>query len=736
MESAAANTDDSAETIAKADKTERYDILALCREEMRRATGFENDAELKNDRERALLYFKGDVGTDIPSLHNRSKAVSSDLSDAIETILPDLMEIFTGGDDVVAFIPQREEDIESAKQETQYLNHVVFQDNPGFLNFYTAIKDALLLKTGIFMWEWCEDKEDRSESFEGKTAVELQMAQQSGQISDVRAENEGADLRSQIPTFSFTVTRTIDNSTARFWPVAPDDFAAAPDTVNIADTTYCVMRARPRVQDLIAEGYDEDKVRSLEPYTFASDQNLQQARDNAGENESSGGASDDTSNDLRQVEIRKHYIRCLDEENKLDIWCVVSDANATIELDRKKVERIPYAVGSPYLVAHRLIGRSLADLLIEIMKIKTVLTRAVLDSAYFALNQRNEVAMDKANDFTISDLLRNEPGVPVRSKTGDAVRPLSAGALGFDAYGALEYFNTVAEMRTGVVRNAQGLNPDTLHDTAKGAMTLLSAAQKRTKMIARVLAETLIKPFYLGMHAEIRENSSQAKQAYIGNKFVPIDPTKWAERNAMTVEVGLGASGKDMEIAAMTQISGIMASIVKEQGGAQGPIVTLKNVYSAAVDFAKKLGVKAPSEYFTDPNSPEGQAAQQAMANRPDPEMAKIQGEQQLQAQKQQGEMQLGQLKVQSEQAIQANKSQYQAATDTRQQQLEHERMMAQQANEMALEQVRIASAERIAVAVARINAEAKISAAQVAAKVDDGAEDEAYQQSHEGAPA
>jgi hypothetical protein len=53
---------------------------------------------------------------------------------------------------------------------------VAFQENPGFLNLYTAIKDALLLKTGIFHWEWEEDIEDNDEDFTGKNAVELQLA--------------------------------------------------------------------------------------------------------------------------------------------------------------------------------------------------------------------------------------------------------------------------------------------------------------------------------------------------------------------------------------------------------------------------------------------------------------------------------------------------------------------------------------------------------------------------------
>lgn len=697
------------------------DLLSLVREEMRRATGFDQDAELKADREQALLYFKGDVSADIPALANRSTAVSSDVSDAVETLLPDLIEIFIGGDDVVAFIPQKESDVDAAKQETAYLHHVAFQDNPGFLNLYTAIKDALLLRQGIFHWEWEEEIDEQSEDFTGKTAVELQLAEKDGEISGVKADKAGTDLRTGEQTYSFTVTKTKDNSRAKYWAIAPDDFAAAPDTVNIADTTYCCERQRPRVQDLIAKGFDQDKVRDLEAYAFSGDQTTQMARDTAGENTSTSGTGDDTSDDLRQVEIRKHCIRTLGAGDKLELWCVYTDSQAAKELYREKIEAIPYAVGSPYLVAHRLIGRSVADLLIEVMKIKTVLYRMCLDAGYFALNQRVEVNMNQANDFTISDLLRNEPSMPVRSR-GDAIKPLQAGQLGFDPYKAIEFFSTVAEGRTGIVRNAQGLNPDTLHDTASGALTLLSAAQKRCRMIARVLAETLIKPLFLGLHACIRENASSVREAQLLGNWVPVDPTKWAERNAMTVEVGLGAAGKDAEIAAINQIAMDMKNIVEVQGGAQGPLVTLTNVYKLATDKAKKLGVKAPEEYYTDPSKAP------PMPPKPDPEMAKVQGEQALQQSKQQNDMQAGQQKMQSEMEIAKFKAQTQAAVTTQQNQLEHERMVAQQQGQMQLEQVKIASAERIALAVAHIKAAAQIEAARISAKnqTDDGAAAEA----------
>src|SRR5690606_26922049 len=106
--------------------------------------------------------------------------------------------------------------------------------------------------------------------------------------------------------------------------------------------------------------------------------------------------------------------------------------------------------------------------------------------------------------------------------------------LSFEPYQALEYFNTVAEQRTGIVRNAQGLNPDTLHDTAGGAFALMAAAQKRLRLIARIFAETGLKDLYLGVHATIRESATAERMVKLRGKWVPVDPSKWGERNDMT----------------------------------------------------------------------------------------------------------------------------------------------------------------------------------------------------------
>src|SRR5262249_39850280 len=148
----------------------------------------------------------------------------------------------------------------------------------------------------------------------GKSLPELIAASQSGQVLNVKAEAPDPDYPNAQQTYSFSVRS--DCSGAEYWPVPPDDFSVSPDTVRLAETPYCCVRARARVQDLIAEGFDAALVAGLESYA-GIDQDMQRARDHAGEHQRDGsgqGAGEGAGSDLlRLVEIRKHYIRLKDK---------------------------------------------------------------------------------------------------------------------------------------------------------------------------------------------------------------------------------------------------------------------------------------------------------------------------------------------------------------------------------------------------------------------------------------
>jgi hypothetical protein len=62
------------------------------------------------------------------------------------------------------------------------------------------------------------------------------------------------------------------------------------------------------------------------------------------------------------------------------------------------------------IVTHRFFGRSIADLVMDIQRIKSALLRQLLDNAYLANNQRLEVDESGAHERTLDDLLVNRPG--------------------------------------------------------------------------------------------------------------------------------------------------------------------------------------------------------------------------------------------------------------------------------------------------------------------------------------
>lgn len=614
------------------------DLLKHLKRERARAIGLDNGDELSEERTKALEYYQGTM-SDITTLPNRSQAVSSDVADAVETILPDLLEIFTGGDDVAVFAPVGQEDEDAAKQETDYVNHVVFKENNGFMLLYEMFKDALIEKTGVALSWWEETTEDTEEHFTGKSQDELAFViekAKAGEFELVSAE-PGPMMAPGVPTYNFTIKRSKTYGCVKSKAIAPEDFAVASDTIRLPEATYCAMRSVKRAQDLIAAGVSRDIVDSLPHHTAGDQDEEDSARDTVGESESGG----DGEGDLRSVETITHFIRIdADQDGKPEILKVVTGHGETVLISKEQVSRVFFSALTPYPTAHRFYGLSLADLLLEVQKIKTALYRMLLDSGYFALNQRLEVAMDAANGFTIPDLLRNEPGMPIRSKTGGAVRPVQSGSIAFDPYKAIEFFSTVAEQRTGVVRNAQGLNPDTLHDTAKGAMALMAAAQKRVRMIARIFAETGVKDLFLNVHALIRENATQPSIARLRNKWVPVDPTKWGSRKDMVIEVGLGAAGRDHDIASMAQVMAVTEKLALQQGGLNGPLVTAKNVHAVVTSFYEKLGLKAPERFVSDP----GDGPQ---PEKPDPKAAAAQQQTQIQAAKAQADAQLKQQQAQ-----------------------------------------------------------------------------------------
>lgn len=157
-------------------KMELDELKGILEAEKQDALGSQESDKLSKERSRNLEYYLGTM-TDMPGEPDRSQAVSTDVADTVEGLMPAMMEIFTSGDHPVEFTPVGPEDEELAQQETDVVAHTVMQENPGFIILHTMIKDALTVKTGTVKVRWDKTEEEERDSFYGLTDDEYALLQ-------------------------------------------------------------------------------------------------------------------------------------------------------------------------------------------------------------------------------------------------------------------------------------------------------------------------------------------------------------------------------------------------------------------------------------------------------------------------------------------------------------------------------------------------------------------------------
>jgi hypothetical protein len=681
-------------------------------------------SKLSSERTAAMDYYNGDMNRDMPPQDGRSKAVSSDVADTIEGLMPSLMEIFAGSDDVMQFNPVGPQDVQAAVQETDYVNHVFMQQNPGFLVLYSFIKDALLSKVGIVKVWWEDHEEQEEETYydipddgyallaanpdieivahSAHPAPQLQLpASASPAMSGPPAQGlppsaaggpavtpamgGGAQPGLSAPSpvappqlHDVTVATKRQVQKACVEGVPPEEFGISRFARSLRDCGYCFHEVIRREEDLIADGYDPDQIKAIPTYAMLTNPE-ELSRDTVDEHLAAGG--DEGVNEAnRQIKITEHYVR-MDYEgnNKPALYMVVTggDQGEILRRDGKEVieqtDVIPFAAMTPFIVTHRFFGRSVADLVMDIQRVKTAILRGILDNVYLANNPRVEVSETHATDTTLDDLLVSRPGGIVRTKMPGGVNWQEVPSIAAAAFPVIEYMDSQREWRTGVSHVSQGIDAEALQNqSATAAAQVYSASQAKMKLIARIFAETGIKDLFLLLHAVIRKNGSQAQTVKLRNQWTTIDPRDWKKREDMTVQVGLGSGGKTEQMQQLQAIINLQAQAV---AAGKGNIVSDKNLYNSGVEFAKLAGRKDFNDFFTDP------ATVPAPQPPPDPKLLEIQMQGQLQDKKQQTDAAHQQAKMQADAALAQQKFDLEAKLAV----LEHELTVTKANHEMAL---------------------------------------------------
>jgi len=505
------------------------------------------DSEYTEERLRALDFYLGEpLGNEV---EGRSSVVATEVADTVEAIMPNLMRVFTSNDKYVRFAPRNAEDAEAADQASNYVNYIINQRNDGYKLLHTFFKDALLFRMGVIKFFYEEKEQVDEEEYNGLSEDELVMLMNDPDVEIVEQDEtvmesmyseetgETVPLRSE---YDLTVRVTRKEGEIKVINVPPEEFLVSRHaTGNLEDAHFMAHRTSLTVSELVAMGYDRDIV---EKHAGENELDVDREVSNRFQDLEAATGVDPADPTLRSV-IYHECIMNVDfdgdgiaERRRI---CAIGSDGAEI-LHNEPWDHIPFAVASPILMPHRLVGRSIYDMTEDLQVIKTTLMRQYLDSVYSSTLPRIAAVEGAVN---LDDLLDAQAGGVIRVRQPGMIQPLAGASVGGEIRPLMDYLDTVKEQRTGMSRASQGLDANSLQSsTASAVSATVRGAQVKLESYARTMAETGVKDLFKGILALVLKHDTNEKMMRLNNSFVPINPAEWKSQFDTIVQVGLGTT--------------------------------------------------------------------------------------------------------------------------------------------------------------------------------------------------
>ena len=580
------------------------------------------NGDLADQQAEALDYYYGQPFGD--EEEGFSSVVTRDTLKTVEGIMPSLMKVFASGDTFVEFEPMGAEDVAEAQQATDYLNYVFDKRCDGFSVLYTWFKDALLMKNGLVEVSWAQDELCDIQNFTAIEQIEVDALEEEEEVELVHKE-----INEQDPNlYDVTIRRTNNRGRPVVDCIPSSEFRIKARSKSIKDSDFVARVQDVSIGSLIDYGFERDDISEGHGSSLIRNQ-VEDSR--FGDVEESTEFKNDTV-----VEYIKAWIKVFDEEDeKMKLFVVHMVGNVVLE--KEEIGEIPVINLSPIMMPHKFTGVSIADLVKDIQEIRSKMWRHTLDN--LALSNAGRYAAVE-NQVNLQDLIDNRIGGIVREKVQGAVRQLPVPQLGNATFPFLNELEKEREDRAGVSRMTQGLDAAALtSNTAATAVNqVMTAAQEKIQLIARIFAETGVKELFLQLYRLSRTNNSEVDIVKLRGRFVPVTPYDWKDRFDMTVTVGLGNQNKDQQLMHLNNISTMLRGIGETRFGY---LINAEHVHTLATEFIQNAGYKNAAQFIGDPRDVQPPEPQ------PSADMVAAQGE----AQKDVADAQLKQVQAQAQQA-------------------------------------------------------------------------------------
>ncbi len=466
----------------------------------------------------------------------RSKYISPDVQDAVESKKAIFAETFLSDRDAVRFEGSRTPYEDDAK--TAYVNACLRKNKYERL-FRDAFHDAFVAKRCVVLTEWVASSKTETIEIQGADPQQYQAILAEAQPIGVQDENLVTDPSGLL--FGEVIIEK-DDSGVELKLVEPERYYRDPNASYPCDAMFVAYEQDCTRARLLMDGYDPEQVDELNPdYRFRNQ-----------DEDSNRKAFDSTYQKL------KHYNRTGVHEivtvyrtwTWLDQGTIDDDPGATatgVELYEihwscgqvlkwadgspamRKVDSIPFFEWTEMKVSHSAEGTCTADVMSEVQKTQSTLKRLIIDNQQMRNTTRYEATVGALKNPR--DLLDNTIGGVIWSREPGSVTPMATPELSPLTMNVVQLLKADGDERNGMSGLSKGMEMGAVNNQNASDMIdkLTTAGRRRVTMAARDFARTFLIPMCQHICKLAMENDQTQDQIECKGQMIPVIPSQWSD---------------------------------------------------------------------------------------------------------------------------------------------------------------------------------------------------------------
>lgn len=562
------------------------EIVRMLADDVRGAGGSEGSL-IEEHRKLAYEAYYGEFPAPLAGVASAHR--SRDVLDAVEGIKAKMLRTFSSTRTPVYFEPQGTTDTDAAQLATEYVKTVFYRENQGYRLLSWAFHDALLTKVCVFK-RWSEVKTERTpETFADVPFDQLvQVASMDGiELAEITSDKVITEIvqtaMGPVPrqqrVVSGTLIRTTSSKRVSVDVIPPEDFGIEAGARSIEEARSCWERHEYTRGELLGYGFDPVVVDRLQGEDKTS--SLKQGRN------SFDGASDLQARgegDARLVVTYEHYrLIDMDDDGEAELWQFIRAGN--VLLHKERVTEKPYRCWSPFMLSHKALGMSVADVTTDIQRTNSNIIRGGLDNIFRTNNPTKIANLSGGVIKNPQDLINNPPGLVIDSSDVNAVSVPPQPQVNAATLSLYEILKQEKESRTGLSRLAQGLNGDAIsHQNAEDMISAMTnASNERVLEMARSFAEVVLRPLFEDVY-RLGYECGHIIELLSKGTLTKVGPQQMGYRASMTVSVALTDEEIARRVSTLVSLHGLVSAdeVVAPLYGPQERY----GVYAALFDLA------------------------------------------------------------------------------------------------------------------------------------------------------